>query len=292
MTVVSADLSFEVLFEDPEKGKPDSRSLISAVRDIYGGDWILPQSGDRPYCYSNFVMSHDGRISFAVTGYEGGGDVSGFDTHDQWLMGLLRSRADAVMVGANTLRSEPEHVWTAEFIAPNHASLFEQQRQSDGRTLPPLQVFVTSSGQIFRDAAVFQRPDVRVVVVTTERAQAALEELELPRTEVLVAGATEIDIPLALAVLSSRWGVQTLLCEGGPRLYGSLVSSGSLDEEFLTLSPLVIGSSADAPRPGLIEGYGFVPGGAPRVHPLSLRRAGDHLFFRTAWSGSWGGVKR
>lgn len=292
MTVVSAETPFEVLFEDREEDKPGSHSLIAGVRDIYGGDWILPQPGNRPYCYSNFVMSHDGRISFAVPGHEGGGDVSGFDPHDQWLMGLLRSRADAVMVGANTLRSEPEHVWTPEFIAPNHAALFEKQRQADGRTLPPLQVFVTSSGQIFRDASVFQRPDVRVVVVTTERAQATLEALELPRTEVLVAGETEVDLPRALALLSSQWEVHTLLCEGGPRLYGSLVSSGSLDEEFLTLSPLVIGSSAEAPRPGLIEGSSFAPGGAPRAHPISLRRAGDHLFLRTAWSGPWGGIKR
>jgi riboflavin biosynthesis pyrimidine reductase len=285
MTVVSAQTPFEVLFDDLETRKPGSLSLIPAVRDIYGGDWILPEVEGRPFCYSNFVMSHDGRISFAVPGHEGGGDVSDFNAHDQWLMGLLRCRADAVMVGANTLRLEPEHVWTPEFIAPDHAPLFEQQRQAEGRTLPPLQVFVTSSGQIFRGATVFERPDVTVVIVTTERAQAALEALELPRTEVLVAGATEVDLPRALAILCSRWGVQTLLCEGGPRLYGSLVNSGSLDEEFLTLSPLVIGSSTDAPRPGLIEGYGFAPGGAPRAHPISLRRAGDHLFLRTAWSG-------
>ena len=286
MSVVGAETPFDVLFEDRGRGRLGARSLIAAVRDIYGGDWSLPESGNRPYCYSNFVMSHDGRISFAVPGHEGGGDVSGFDAHDQWLMGLLRCRADAVLVGANTLRSEPEHVWTPEFIAPDHAPLFEQQRQADGRTQPPLQVFVTSSGQIFRDAAVFDRPDVQVVIVTTERAQAAVKALELPHTEVLAAGKTEVDLPRALDNLSSQWGVETVLCEGGPRLYGSLVNSGSLDEEFLTLSPLVIGSSDDSPRPGLIEGYGFAPGESPMAHVLSVRRSGDHLFLRTAWSSS------
>lgn len=286
MSVVSAETPFDVLFEDRERGRLGARSLIPAVKDIYGGDWSIPEPGNRPYCYSNFVMSHDGRISFAVAGHEGGGDVSGFDAHDQWLMGLLRCRADAVLVGANTLRSEPEHVWTPEFIAPDHAQLFEHQRQADGRTLPPLQVFVTSSGQIFRDAAVFHRPDVKVVIVTTERAQTAVEDLELPHTEVVVAGATEVDLPRALDTLSSGWGVETVLCEGGPRLYGSLVNSGSLDEEFLTFSPLVIGSSNDAPRPGLIEGYSFAPGGSPRTHVLSVRRSGNHLFLRTAWSSS------
>jgi riboflavin biosynthesis pyrimidine reductase len=286
MTLVSADNPFDLLFETRETAKPGTHSLIPAVRDIYGGDWSIPEYGNRPYCYSNFVISHDGRISFAVPGHEGGGDVSGFDAHDQWLMGLLRCRADAVMVGANTLRSEPEHVWTPEFIAPVHARLFEQQRRTDGRTQRPLQVFVTSSGQIFQDAAVFHYPDLRVVIVTTERAQATVEALGLPRTEVLAAGATEVDIPRALELLSSQWGVDTVLCEGGPRLYGSLVSSGSLDEEFLTLSPLVIGSSNDAPRPGLIEGYSFPPGGTPRARVLSVRRSGDHLFLRTAWIAS------
>ena len=286
MSAVSPETPFEVLFEDREKGRLGARSLIPALRDIYGGDWSLPESRNRPYCYSNFVMSHDGRISFAVPGHEGGGDVSGFDAHDQWLMGLLRCRADAVLVGANTLRSEPEHVWTPEFIAPDHAQLFEEQRQADGRAMPPLQVFVTSSGQIFRDATVFDRPDVQVVIVTTERAQTAVTALELPHTEVVVAGATEVDLPRALDTLSSGWGVETVLCEGGPRLYGSLVNSGSLDEEFLTLSPLVIGSSDGAPRPGLIEGYSFAPGRSPMAHVLSVRRSGNHLFLRTAWSSS------
>ena len=283
MTLVSAATPFDLLFDVRGTEKPGPRSLIPAVRDIYGGDWTLPEAGNRPYCYSNFVMSHDGRISFAVPGHEGGGDVSGFDAHDQWLMGLLRCRADAVLVGANTLRSEPEHVWTPEFIAPDHAPLFEQQRQADGRTQPPLQVFVTSSGQIFRDATVFQRADVKVVIVTTEQARTSVEALRLPRTELLLAGDTQVDLPRALEILSSQWGVETLLCEGGPRLYGSLVNSGSLDEEFLTISPLVIGSSDEAPRPGLLEGFSFQPATSPRASLLAVRRAGDHLFLRTAW---------
>jgi len=32
-------------------------------------------------------------------------------------MGLLRAVADAVIVGAGTLRSEPQHRWTAQYIA-------------------------------------------------------------------------------------------------------------------------------------------------------------------------------
>ena len=284
MSAVSQSNPFEVMLDETLVEESDAGGLVPEVREIYGGDWVIPTPTARPYCFSNFVMSHDGRISFSVPGHEGGGDVSDFNAHDQWLMGMLRSRADAVMVGANTLRLEPEHLWTAEFIAPDYAELFDAQRRADGRSEKPLQVFVTSTGNIFRDAAVFKSPDLNVVVVTTEAAEPLVNALELPRTEVLVAGESEVNLAEALEVLFSQWGVRTLLCEGGPRLYGSLIASGGLDEEFLTLSPVVIGSDDSEPRPGLIEGRSFAPRTSPRANLLSVRRAGDHLFFRTAWN--------
>jgi hypothetical protein len=36
-------------------------------------------------------------------------------------MGLLRAIADVVIVGAGTLRADPEHRWTAAYIAPSLA---------------------------------------------------------------------------------------------------------------------------------------------------------------------------
>ena len=284
MSVVSHSSPFEVMLDETLAEEMNAGGLVPEVREIYGGDWVTPTPTVRPYCFSNFVMSHDGRISFSVPGHEGGGDVSDFNAHDQWLMGMLRSRADAVMVGANTLRLEPEHLWTAEFIAPDHTELFDAQRRADGRSEKPLQVFVTSTGDISSDSAVFRQSDLSVVVVTTEAAESSVNALELPRTQVLVAGESEVNLSMALEALFSKWGVRTLLCEGGPRLYGSLIASGGLDEEFLTLSPVVIGSHDSEHRPGLIEGRSFSPGNSPRAKLLSVRRVGDHLFLRTAWN--------
>src|SRR5579864_168231 len=105
---------YSVLFD--EESRP-GRSLPPTVQAMYG-DWRLPEPADRPYVYVNFVLSHDGRVSFNLPGALGGGAVSLFNRHDQWLMGLLRARADAVLVGDNTLRLEPEHIWTAAGIFP------------------------------------------------------------------------------------------------------------------------------------------------------------------------------
>jgi 5-amino-6-(5-phosphoribosylamino)uracil reductase len=129
------------------------------------------------------VISHDGKVSFNIPGHEGGGDVSGFNRHDQWVMALARSRADAVVVGANTLRVEPEHEWTAEFIFPADADGFSKLRELEGRAATPLQVMVTKSGDIATDAAIF-RANLKVLVATTESGAERVRKLNLPNTEV------------------------------------------------------------------------------------------------------------
>jgi 5-amino-6-(5-phosphoribosylamino)uracil reductase len=277
---------FEVVFDvdsDSSDGLPEQ------VRAIYGGNWVIPDSDD-PYCFSMFVMSHDGRVSFAVPGHEGGGDVSGFNPHDQWLMGLLRARADAVMVGANTLRNESEHLWTPDYIFPGDAAGFAELRALEGRKKTPLHVFVTRSGDITPDAEVFHREDILSAVVTTKSGAAAVEGRSLPRTEIIVAGQDSVDLPLAVSILRERFGVRTLLCEGGPRLYGAAVGQGIINEEFLTLSPVLIGQDPESSRPGLLESLAYNPGSTSRAELIGLRRAGDYLFLRTRLRHTTAGI--
>jgi len=57
-----------------------------------------------------------------------------------------------------------------------------------------------------------------------------------------------------------REGVRALLCEGGPRLHGSLQALGLVDELFLTVAPKLAGGGA----PRVIEGD------LPEVTPLEL----------------------
>ena len=277
--------AFELFVDPPTVDPGPPTGLPPEVRAIFGGDWVLPDTTDRPYRYANFVMSHDGRVSFNVPGHEGGGDISGFDPHDQWLMALTRARADAITVGANTLRTEAEHVWTSGFIFPADEPTFAAMRAAEGRRPHPLQVFLTRSGDLPRDAAVFEDPDLQVVVATTSQGAERLAEglgADAAVT-VLVAGEQELDLADVHRQLHRDHGVRTILCEGGPRVYGSLLAAGELDEEFLTLSPVVVGGGAARERPGLLEGIPLRPGDPTRARLVSLRRAGDHLFLRSAY---------
>jgi riboflavin biosynthesis pyrimidine reductase len=269
-----------------DESADEGRGLPAGFRAVYGSDWRLPEKAS-PYVYSNFVLSRDGRVSFNEPGHLSGVDVSGFSVHDRWLMGLLRARADAILMGDNTLRIEPEHIWTAEYIFPDDADAFASLRRAEGRAPMPLQVFLSLEGDIDVDAAaIFSHSDAHVVLATTTRGAARARTFPATeaRVDVLDLGSAVVDVRALLEMLRDTYGVATVLCEGGPRAYGSLLASGCLDDEFLTLSPVVVGSAPNAPRPGLVEGVAFPATSHPQSRPLSLHRAGDLFFLRSRYS--------
>jgi riboflavin biosynthesis pyrimidine reductase len=51
--------------------------------------------------------------------------------------------------------------------------------------------------------------------------------------------------------LRTEFGVRTLLCEGGPTLFGALVAEGLVDELFLTITPHLVGGDEN---PAILSG--------------------------------------
>jgi len=281
-SIPSLESPYECLFDD---ASDSGLSLPQHLQAIYGSDWALPQPEGRTYTYSNFVVSHDGRISFNEPGHYGGDAVSGHNAHDTWLMALLRARADAIIVGDTTLKLEPTHIWTHQFIFPDTMELFHELRRSEGRSRYPLQVFLSLDGAINWDAAVLASNEYDVVIATTHDGAARIdrERPEASRVEVISKNCNTVDLQELESELRRRYSVRSLLVEGGPSAYGSAIAARIIDEEFLTLSPLVVGNDRNAGknRPGLLEGLAFSPGSAIRMAPLSVRRNGDYLFVRS-----------
>lgn len=281
-TIAGPGSVFQQLFDD---SPPEGLSLPADFQRIYGGDWCIPDN-DRIYTYVNFATSRDGRVSFDEPGHLSGGDVSGFNAHDRWLMGLLRARADAVLMGDNTFSVEPEHIWIAQYIFPADAAPFTALRIAEQRSTNPLLVFLSQAGDLPWHAAVFDHPELSIIIATTHHGvqRVRARRPASAQIEILDLGEQSCDVAELVRVLSQQYGVRTLLCEGGPRVYGSMLAASQIDEEFVTLCPIMIGNRPDGrPRPSLIEGVPFAPGSAPHPRPLSLRRAGDHLFMRSTF---------
>lgn len=273
---------FTLLFDDDHSG---GTGLPEPFRRAYAGEWALPEPLDRPYTTINFVVSRDGRISYAEPGEVGGASVSEGSPADIWVMQLLRARCDAVLIGDGTVRAESDHRWTVEYLGGADAPAFTWLRAAEGRRPVPLQAICSLTGAIERHWAVVADESFDLLVATTAAgADEARRRLAgRPNAEVVAFGDDRVDTARLGAWLLAERQVTSLLCEGGPSLYGSMVADGAVDDEFVTLAPILIGglSSAGTRRPSLVEGVGFAPGASPRVEPLSLRRAGHHLLVRS-----------
>jgi riboflavin biosynthesis pyrimidine reductase len=146
---------------------------------------------------------------------------------------------------------------------------------------------VSSSGRVPPDAAVFAAgADLEVVVAVTERGRAEAEARVDGRATVVVFPGGQVDPAAVVAWLHDERGVASVLCEGGPTLYGTFVAAGVAHDLFLTVAPILMGdASGRPPRPALVEGTAFSYHRPARLLPLSARRAGDHLFLRYHHAG-------
>ena len=271
----------EPLF-DVERGR--DLPLPPALSTLYGR-LHLPSHPGQPYIVGNFVTTLDGVVTLNEPGHASGGDISGFDRHDKLVMGLLRAIADAVIVGAGTLRSVPQHRWTAQYIYPPQALVYQQLRTSLGKKASPLNVIVTAHGEVDLDLPVFQSSEVPVLLVTTTHGAERIHAQRLPPGVELQAiqSAGPLSARAILQAVSRVRQSEVILVEGGPQLMGDFFAEQALDELFLTLAPQFAGRNGQVERPGLVMGKRFAP-----EHPLwgtlvSVRRGGNHLFLRYAF---------
>lgn len=261
--------------------------LPTELLTLYG-PLQFPLHPGKPYLVGNFVSTLDGVVSLTIPNQAGGGPISGFDPHDHLAMGLLRAVADAVIVGAETLRAvSPEHRWTADYIYPVLASAYQRLRTSLLKEEQPLNVIVTAHGEIDLKRPLFQSGDVPVCLVTTPRGEQRLREQSIPQIvcvpETLHLNASEI----IQAVCRLR-DCAVILVEGGPRVLGGFLAAGLLNELFLTLAPQIAGRNRQNERPGLVSDQLFAP-----EHPLwgsliSVKRGESHLFLRYAFQAREG----
>lgn len=192
-------------------------------------------SGDpaRPWITVNMVASVDG--SMTVNGRSGGMSNEG----DRRIFTVLRSMADVILVGAGTARTErygPAKV--PGELAPSRAA-----RHQD----PLPRVAVVSRTALFDDDLPLFDPDLIgdgpvPLIITCSDGEANVQRLG-SRAEAMVAGNTDVDLGMAMTMLS-QLGIGIVVSEGGPTLNASMVQLGLLDELCLTVSPLTVAGPA------------------------------------------------
>ncbi|MEM9777494.1 MAG: dihydrofolate reductase family protein [Chloroflexota bacterium] len=268
-------LLFNDLPEAPAQLPPEYLSL-------YPGDWQIPEINGRPYVYTDFAISRDGRITYKEEGYVGGADITQNNRPDLWFMAFLRTRADAIMNGYGTITLEIEQDWTAENLFPDEAASFKALRRHFGYTKPPIVVILSHDGRINFEGIALQQPDLHVVLATSNDGADHAKNFSVPATvDVHGMGENGADLQRTVDMLYSDYGVRNLLSEGGSTVQAGLLAAKLIDEEFVTWCPSFVGRSDAKFRPSYTEGVAWHPTEAPYSRPLSLHRNGDLLYLRT-----------
>lgn len=243
----------------PDRGEVDFGERIEGLLRS-------PPSGRRPYVACNFIGTLDGRATIG-----GSTEALGFHTDARVLM-RMRTFADAVLIGAGTMRVE-----RYERMLP--VPRLRGYREQIGLAADPLTVLVSESMRLPWDAKLFADGHGEVVVATTS-------PISPPRTETDVEvwryeGA--IDLADLFGRLREERGVEAISCEGGPAVLRTLLAADLVDDLFLTLNPILVGEGERS----LIHG--------PLKAPIPARlawvlEAEEELFTRWRIESSRGGA--
>src|SRR5439155_17760198 len=119
---------------------------------------------EAPCLFANFVETVDGVV--AIPSLEQSNKlIAAGSAADRFVMGLLRSCADAVMVGSGTLAASPRGSWTPQQAYPDSAADYDGLRSSLGLAASPEIVILSSSGALDPSQPLFEEG---ALVLTTD----------------------------------------------------------------------------------------------------------------------------
>jgi len=216
---------------------PDCADGLTAAQ--IASEMPKPPRGERPFLAVNFVATADGRATIA------GRTRPIANRADNELFHALRTRFDAVMVGAQTVR--------VEGYGP----------------MAPRAIIVTRTVDVPPDVGLLKAPGNRVIVLTPSH------DAELEPTAAEVTYLREGDLGTAMRRLCSEHGIDSVLCEGGPQLLANLIAAEAVDELHLVYAAKLAGGTTPL----------TILTGPPLDPPLdleliSLHESGGYLFAR------------
>jgi riboflavin biosynthesis pyrimidine reductase len=175
-----------------------------------------------PWLRVNMISTVDG----AATGATGkSGDIN--NPADKRVFHLLRSMADAIVVGAGTARIEEYGVATVPIVV------------------------VSRRGEV--PERLRHAPTGNVLLATCAQAAGLASSREvLGEEQVIVVGDDEVDLSALRSELLAA-GFRNLLSEGGPHLLGDLLAAGVVDELCVSVVPRLVGG----PHPRIAVGEGL-----------------------------------
>ncbi|MFI5538456.1 RibD family protein [Nocardia sp. NPDC051900] len=216
----------------------------------------------RPHVLLSVATSIDGYIDDASPERLHLSDAADFDRVDQ-----VRADSDAILIGAQTLRSDNPRLLVGS--AERRAA-----RLAAGKPEYPLKVTVSASGELDPELRFWHHGGGKLVYTTA--AGAAKLTTRLSGLADVVDLGTELDFGAMLDDLGRR-GVDRLMVEGGTRIHTAFLAADLADELHLAVAPILVG---DVAAPRFLDPADFP--GAPhrRMRLAGVTQVGDVAVLR------------
>lgn len=271
------------------------------IKDVYGDLKFEKLYDDRPYTFTSLVTSLDGRIAFSdapqgpLISRENRCDPDGAMS-DWWILNLLRTVSDGIMVGAGTMSAE------ADFTGHIFDQDLEDARVAKGLNPVPWNIITSIDGSdIPFNHRMFHEKELPIMISTskaglevvekninnpyivvgplaknedvTEEVLKAMKDAE-GKVIVIATGDKLPDSKVAFYLLK-KFGIDRLLVET-PSYMHYLVAEQLMDELFFNYSCLYIGGKALT-----IGEFGkeFTSKDHPHTRMLSIHSHSDHFFY-------------
>lgn len=217
----------------------------------------------RPYVLLSAASSLDGYLDDTSTTRLLLSNAEDFDRIDE-----VRAGVDAILVGANTIRSDDPRLLVC-------SAERRRRRVRAGLSPTPVKATVTQSGKLDPGARFFTTGECEKVVYTTSGASDRIRE-RLGRVCSVVGAGDPLDVRNLLADLARR-GVERLMVEGGGVVHTMFLSAGVVDELRLVYAPFFVGQ-AGAPR--MVHPAAFPQNPRQRMTLAETRQIGDVVLLR------------
>ncbi len=202
----------------------------------------LPKNSSRPFFYTSFAQTLDGKVYINKKGYWPIASKTDYDTFT-----YLRSFADVIIDGKNTAIRFAKYT-----IDTINSEEFKKLREKNGKTATPEYIVIT------------KHPDENLTKV--------LENPYQYNTTIF-----QKEIPELVTYLKEK-NAQYVFVDGGPHVIASMLREKLLDEFFITISPRIFGNQ-ETMAITMVEGILLEPNEV-KLELISTEQLENELYLR------------
>lgn len=220
---------------------------------------------NRPFIFLCTGMSLDGKIAGR---HKKQTEIAPNDDKEMLYEG--RVRADAVMIGGNTLLQDDPGLTVK-------SAKRQKERLKKGKSKEPIKVAIISNvSKLKTSGDFFNKGKAEKIIFTTKKSPARKVQALQKICRVYVCGDKQVNLKKVVAKLHNI-GIKSLMIEGGGELIYSMFKNNLVDEINLKIGNLIIGGR-DATT--LCDGAGFLPKDTKKVKLVSVLQKKNYLILK------------